>query len=85
MGDISRCRGKAQVKKMSTGGSVKARPKARKMAVGGQVQAMAPQMPMPQVLPGQGPVASPSPIAGPPAMARPMNRFSKGGKVKGGC
>jgi len=55
------------------------------MAVGGQVQAMAPQMPMPQVLPGQGPVAGPSPIAGPPAMARPMNRFSKGGKVKGGC
>ena len=37
MGDISRCRGKAQVK-MAKGGSVKARPKVKKMAVGGSVQ-----------------------------------------------
>ncbi len=85
MADISRCRGKAQ-KKMAKGGSVKARPKAKRMAVGGQVQ-MRPQMPPgPQVLPGPMPQANPMnapvPMAGPP---RAMQRFRKGGKVKGGC
>jgi hypothetical protein len=95
MGDISRCRSKAQVKKMAKGGYVKAaRPKAKKMAAGGSVQAKsvaAGGMPIP--LPA-GPVAGPpGPMAAPP-MARPagigqtprmMKQFRKGGKVKGGC
>lgn len=92
MGDISRCRGKAQ-KKMAQGGYVKAaRPKAKKMAVGGSVQAKSVGTSVPTPLPA-GPIAGP-PRAGPPmplpavtpaGAPRMMKQFRKGGKVKGGC
>jgi hypothetical protein len=83
MGDISRCRGKAQVRGYAKGGVVK---RPRQMAVGGMVPRPMPPRPTPAPGPTQTPIAGPGAGimgVGQTLSPGPMKKaYKKGGAVR---